>query len=103
MCYNNMNTYVKIRVTGRKEPAVWMSVDRIENETVILVDDEEKIHSLPADRYQALTNIPPRESDVLEVTLDDEGSILTAAYSESETLRRRSAAQKRLNRLFGRK
>ena len=102
MCYNNMNTYVKIRVTGRKEPAVWMSVDRIENETVILVDDEEKIHSLPADRYQALTNIPPRESDVLDVTLDGD-VILTAVYSESETKRREEAARKRLNRLFGRK
>ena len=102
MCYNNMNTYVKIRVTGRKEPAVWMSVDRIENETVILVDDEEKIHSLPADRYQALTNIPPRESDVLDVTLDGD-VILTAVYSESETKRRGEAARKRLNRLFGRK
>ena len=97
-----MNTYVKIRVTGRKEPAVWMSVDRIENETVILVDDEEKIHSLPADRYQALTNIPPRESDVLDVTLDGD-VILTAVYSESETKRRGEAARKRLNRLFGRK
>ena len=102
MCYNNMNTYVKIRVTGRKEPAVWMSVDRIENETVILVDDEEKIHSLPADRYRALTGLPPRESDVLDVTLDGDG-ILIAVYSESETKRREEAARKRLNRLFGRK
>ena len=81
---------------------MWMSVDRIENETVILVDDEEKIHSLPADRYQALTNIPPRESDVLDVTLDGD-VILTAVYSESETKRRGEAARKRLNRLFGRK
>ena len=81
---------------------MWMSVDRIENETVILVDDEEKIHSLPADRYQALTNIPPRESDVLDVTLDGD-VILTAVYSESETKRREEAARKRLNRLFGRK
>ena len=81
---------------------MWMSVDRIENETVILVDDEEKIHSLPADRYQALTNIPPRESDVLDVTLDGD-VIHTAVYSESETKRREEAARKRLNRLFGRK
>ena len=103
MCYNNMNTYVKIRETGRKETAVWMSVDRIENETVILVDDEEKIHPLPANRYQALTGLPPRESDVLEVILDDGGAIRSAVYSEAETNRRKEAARNRLNRLFGRK
>ena len=81
---------------------MWMSVDRIEDMTVILLDDEEKTFSLPADRYRALTGLPPRESDVLEVTLDGD-LILTAAYSESETKRREEAARKRLNRLFGRK
>jgi hypothetical protein len=97
-----MNICIKIRAEGRKETAMWMSVDRIEDMTVILLDDEEKTHPLPADRYRALTGLPPRESDVLEVTLDGD-LILTAVYSESETKRREEAARKRLNRLFGRK
>jgi hypothetical protein len=97
-----MNICIKIRAEGRKETAMWMSVDRIEDMTVILLDDEEKPHPLPVDRYRALTGLPPRESDVLEVTLDGD-LILTAAYSESETKRREEAARKRLNRLFGRK
>ena len=81
---------------------MWLCIDRIEGNTVVLLDDREKVYSLTADAYIALTGRAPADGDMLTVEIE-EGSILSAAYDEGETLARRAAARERLNRLFRRK
>ena len=79
---------------------MWLCVDRMEGDTVILIDDEAAVLSLPRKTYEALTGRAPRESDVLRAEVKD-GQILSAACDETETARRREAANARLSRLFG--
>ena len=81
---------------------MWICVDRIEGDTVVLTDDREQVYRLPAADYTVLTGRSPRESDLLEAVAEG-NRILAARYSEEETLRRRELARARLNRLFGRK
>ncbi len=81
---------------------MWLSVDRIEGETVVLIDDANVIRQLSVADYTALAGRAPQESDVLEGIID--GDRITAAYvDETETACRRDAARARLNRLFGRR
>lgn len=81
---------------------MWLCVDRIEGNTVVLISDEEIIYHLSAADYTALTGRAPAESDILSATVD--GSRITAAaYDEAETAARMAAARARLDRLFGRK
>ena len=41
-----MNTYAYPRVLGRKEATVWLCIDRIEGDLVVLLDDREKVYHL---------------------------------------------------------
>ena len=80
---------------------MWLCVDRIEGNTVVLTDDSEQLYRIPRADYTALTGREPAESDLL--TAETEGDrILSAAYDGAETAARKEAARKRLNRLFGR-
>ena len=97
-----MNIYVTPRIFGGKEAAVWLCVDRIEGNTVVLMDDEEKIYRLDSASYETLVGRTPAESDVLSAEVND-GRILAAAYDGEETERRKAAARARLHRLFGKK
>ena len=81
---------------------MWLCVDRIEGNTVVLLDNGEQVYRLSAADYETLVGRPPAESDVLSVEMDD-GRILTAAYDGVETERRKTSARERLNRLFGKK
>ena len=97
-----MNICILPREIGEKEAAMWLCVDRIEGDTVVLTDESEKIYRLRIADYAALTGKDPAESDVL--TAEAEGDrILSAAYDSEETAARKAAARKRLNRLFGKK
>ena len=79
---------------------MWLCVDRIEGDTVVLTDEHEQIYRLKVVEYAALTGKDPVESDVL--TAETEGDrILSAAYDSEETAARKEAARKRLDRLFG--
>lgn len=80
---------------------MWLCVDRVEGDTVILVDDNAAVLSIPRTAYEALTGVPPLESDMLLVSMKD-GEILSAAYDAEETRRRADLVRTRLNRLFGR-
>ena len=102
MCYNNMNTYAYPRVLGRKEATVWLCIDRIEGDLVVLLDDREKVYHLSSAAYAAMVGQAPTESDVLKATVED-GKIIAAAIDEAETASRKASARARLNRLFGRK
>lgn len=95
-----MNTYVTSpRGTGR-EPLMWLCVDRIEGDTVVLTDEDEKLYRLKVADYVALTGKAPAESDLL--TAEAEGDrILSAAFDSEETAARKKSARKRLDRLFG--
>ena len=81
---------------------MWLSVDRIEGNTVVLLDEKEKVYRLAVDAYIALVAQEPAESDMLAAEVE-EGSIRSAVYDEAETLARKAAARERLNRLFGKK
>ena len=79
---------------------MWLCVDRIEGNTVVLLDDEEKIYRLDRATYTATVGKAPAESDVLSAEVEGE-RILSAAYDGGETEARKAAARARLNRLFG--
>lgn len=79
---------------------MWLCVDRMEKNTVILLDDDERVYSLSRADYTALVGIPPVESAMLAAEIRD-GRIVSAAYDEAETATRTAAARARLDRLFG--
>ena len=81
---------------------MWLCIDRIEGNTVVLLDEKEKVYRLAVDAYIALVAREPAESDMLAAEVE-EGSIRSAVYDEAETLARKAAARERLNRLFGKK
>lgn len=81
---------------------MWLCVDRIEGNTVVLLDDGEKTYTLAKADYVALTGRPPVESDVLTATVAGD-AITAASVDETETAARKAAARARLDRLFGRK
>ena len=81
---------------------MYLCVDRIEGNTVVLLDDEEKLYHMDVPAYVALVGRKPAESDVLTADVV-EGSIRSAAYDEAETQTRKAAARARLSRLFGKK
>jgi len=80
---------------------MWLVVDRIEGDTVILQDEGEVLYTLTVEDYTALTNQPPVESLVLDAQ-EDGGRILTLTPSPEETERRLAAARDRLKRLAAR-
>lgn len=97
-----MNIYVTPRIIGGKEAAVWLCIDRIEGNTVVLLDDGEQVYHLNAAAYETLVGRDPREGDVISAETAD-STILAAAYDGEETQRRKDSARERLHRLFGKK
>lgn len=81
---------------------MWLCVDRIEGDTVVLSDEDETMYRLSRADYTALTGRAPAESDVLSAETEGD-RILSAAYDGEETAARKEGARKRLHRLFGRK
>ncbi len=80
---------------------MWLFVDRMEADTVVLTDEQERVYYLSTDAYVSLVGSRPRESDVLSGQVEH-GQILSAALDAAETEARAAAARGRLNRLFGR-
>lgn len=80
---------------------MWLAVDRIEGDTVVLMDDDEVTYHLSAQAYIELTGCAPTESTVLQARVED-GRILSAACDGDETQRRLAAARARLDRLIHR-
>ncbi len=81
---------------------MWLCVDRIEGNTVVLLDDEETIYRLSTADYTQLTGKAPAESDILSGTVEN-NRITAAVYDEAETASRMAAARARLDRLFKKK
>ena len=81
---------------------MWLCIDRIEGDTVVLLADDKTVYRLTVAACHSLTGRPPAESDVLSATVV-EGRITAAAYDEEETNTRKAAARARLDRLFGRR
>ena len=81
---------------------MWLCVDRIENDTVVLLDDDEHVYTLSHADYTALVGIPPAESAILTAEIRG-GRITAAVYDEAETAARTAAARARLDRLFKKK
>jgi hypothetical protein len=97
-----MNTYVHPREIGGREAAMWLCVDRIEGNTVVLLDEKEEIYRMDRAAYVTMVGRAPAESDILSAEAE-EGSIRKAVYDPEETASRKAAARARLNRLFGKK
>ena len=81
---------------------MWLTVDRIEENTVILQDRDEALYTLSVQDYTAMAGELPVESLVLEAQVAD-GKILSLTPSREETERRLAAARDRLHRLAARK
>lgn len=81
---------------------MWLYVDRVEGQTVVLTDENEEIRRVSVAEYVTLVGRRPAESDVLAAEVEGD-TLLSAVYSEEETRTRKEAARGRLNRLFGRK
>ncbi len=81
---------------------MWLCVDRLEGEWVVLTDEAEAIYRLSVADYTVLTGRKPRESDILSATVEA-GRITAARVDDDETARRKEAARIRLDRLFGRR
>ena len=81
---------------------MWLCVDRIEGNTVVLLDEKEGIYRMDRAAYVAMVGREPAESDILSAETEG-GIIRSAAYDEAETAARKERARARLNRLFGRK
>ena len=79
---------------------MWLCVDRIESDVVILISDDETILRVPSPEYKRLTGCAPVESHMLWAEVQN-GSLLSAACDEAETQARKKAAADRLARLFG--
>ncbi len=80
---------------------MWLILDRIEADTVILQDEDEALYTLTVQEYTAMTGEAPVESLALDAQVAD-GTILTLTPSPEETERRLSAARERLKRLAAR-
>ena len=79
---------------------MYLAVDRIEKNTVLLQDDREAVYTLPVQDYEALVGRPPRESDILKATVRD-GAVIAATPDDEERDRRLARAAERLRRLMG--
>jgi hypothetical protein len=79
---------------------MWLCVDRIESDVVILISDDETVFHVPTPAYVRLTGCAPVESQMLWAETQD-GTLLSAACDEAETKTRKKAAADRLARLFG--
>ena len=79
---------------------MYLAVDRIEKDTVLLQDDCEAVYTLPVQDYEALVGRPPRESDILKATVRD-GAVIAATPDDEERDRRLARAAERLRRLMG--
>ena len=79
---------------------MWLCVDRIEGDTVVLTDEGEGLYRMARADYTALTGPEPAESDMLSAEAEGD-RILSAAYDSAETVARKEAARRRLKRLFG--
>lgn len=80
---------------------MWLSLDRMEGEWVVLLSDDEQTYTLTTADYEAIIGRPPQESDILSATVRD-GRIVAASVDDEETARRKESARARLDRLFGR-
>ena len=79
---------------------MYLAVDRIEKDTVLLQDDCEAVYTLPVQDYEVLVGRPPRESDILKATVRD-GAVIAATPDDEERDSRLSRAAERLRRLMG--
>ena len=81
---------------------MWMSVDRIEKDLVILIADDETVYHVKVADYETLVGRPPQETHMLWTEIGD-GNLLSACYDPEETARRLQAAKDRLQRLLRKK
>ena len=77
---------------------MWLAVDRIEGNTVILIADDETVFNMEIAALKTLLGTMPTEAQILQCDLLA-GRICSARFDPEETLRRTQAARERLRHL----
>ncbi len=74
-----------------------LTVDRVEDGVVIMIDDKESIYRITTD----MLGLVPRDGDVLRVSVDADGMIQSAEVDEQATGERRAAMRAKLQSMLG--
>ncbi len=77
---------------------MWLTVDRIEGDKVVLISDDETLFNVEVATLKTRLGAMPAEAQVLQCDLRG-GHIRSARFDPEETLRRTQAAEERLRRL----
>jgi len=75
----------------------FLTVDRVEDGVVIMIDEKESIYRITTD----MLGLIPRDGDVLRVVVDADGMIQSAEVDAEATEERRSAMRAKLQNLLG--
>ncbi|MBE6657807.1 MAG: DUF3006 domain-containing protein [Ruminococcaceae bacterium] len=75
----------------------YLTVDRVEDGVVIMIDEKESIYRITTD----MLGLVPRDGDVLRVTVDADGMIQSAEVDAQATEERRAAMRAKLQSMLG--
>ena len=75
----------------------YLTVDRVENGVVIMIDEKESIYRITTD----MLGLVPRDGDVLRVAVDADGMIQSAEVDTEATEERRAAMRAKLQSMLG--
>ena len=84
---------------------MYASCDRKEGRFTVLIDDDENEYVIPTEYLEAMLGSSAQSGDVLSITTEAgaEYGISSAHIDTDETVRRRTAAKARLERLINRR
>ena len=75
----------------------YLTVDRVENGVVIMIDEKESIYRITTD----MLGLVVRDGDVLRVAVDADGMIQSAEVDADATEERRAAMRAKLQSMLG--
>lgn len=75
----------------------YLTVDRVENGVVIMIDEKESIYRITTD----MLGLIPHDGDVLRVAVDADGMIQSAEIDAEATAERRAAMRAKLQSFLG--
>ena len=85
----------KLIMSAKKQN--FLTVDRVEDGIVILIDEKESIYRIPTD----MLGLTVRDGDVLRVSVDADGMIQSAEVDPKATEERRAAMRAKLHTMLG--
>lgn len=85
----------KLIMSAKKQN--FLTVDRVEDGIVILIDEKESIYRITTD----MLGLTVRDGDVLRVSVDADGMIQSAEVDHKATEERRAAMRAKLQTMLG--